>query len=173
MGRGGGRGRGFFPWDFTMCCSTFQSFISNACFLIAHCHVTCFYQSECSKQGGLLTEYSCLFLYPNKAVSQSCTVAVKVNDSGGPLDNQTWLQTANCNKIFQSLVFALTQLHYGQWSSLPFCLLSLVFQWPNRIFFKARPHMVGTSLLHSLRVLPPSLPPSLTHSVYQARFIST
>ena len=39
-----------------------------------------------------------------------------------------------CNKSFHSLVFVLTQLHVGQWSSLPFCLPSLIAQWSIRIF---------------------------------------
>ena len=37
-------------------------------------------------------------------------------------------------KSFQSLVFVLTRLHFGQWSSPPFCLPSLIVQWPA-IFF--------------------------------------
>ena len=40
---------------------------------------------------------------------------------------------AGCNKSFQSSVFVLTQLHFGQWSSLPFCLPSLIVQWHARI----------------------------------------
>ena len=32
-------------------------------------------------------------------------------------------QTAGRSKRFQSLVFALTQQHFAQWSSLPFCQL--------------------------------------------------
>ena len=44
------------------------------------------------------------------------------------------IQTAGRNKSFQSLVFILkTQLHFVQWSSLPFCLPSLIVQWPARI----------------------------------------
>ena len=38
------------------------------------------------------------------------------------------------NNNFQSSVFVLTQLHFGQWSSLPFCLPSLIVRWPARIF---------------------------------------
>ena len=29
------------------------------------------------------------------------------------------IQTAGCNKSFQSLIFVLTQLHCGEWSSIP------------------------------------------------------
>ena len=42
--------------------------------------------------------------------------------------------SGNKSFSFQSLVFVLTQLHFGQWSSLPFCLPSLTVQWPARIF---------------------------------------
>ena len=52
--------------------------------------------------------------------SQSCAVA---KTSGEPLDNQ---QMTGRNKSFQSLVFVLTQPHFGQWNSLPFCLPSLI-----------------------------------------------
>ena len=38
--------------------------------------------------------------------------------------------TAGCNKSFQRLVFVLTQLHFHQWSSLPFCLPSLLLRGP-------------------------------------------
>ena len=38
---------------------------------------------------------------------------------------------AGCHKSFQSLVFVLTQLLFGQWSSLPFCLPSLIVQWSS------------------------------------------
>ena len=53
-----------------------------------------------------------------------------MQSSGGPLDNQLEVRTAGRNKSFTSLVFILTQLHFGQWSSLPFCLPSLIVQWP-------------------------------------------
>ena len=53
-----------------------------------------------------------------------------MNNSDGPLYNQTW-QT---NDWLQQKVFVLTQLHVGQWSSLPFCLPSLIAQWSIRIF---------------------------------------
>ena len=33
------------------------------------------------------------------------------------------IQPAGCNKSFQSLVFVLRPLHFGQWSSLSFCPL--------------------------------------------------
>ena len=45
-----------------------------------------------------------------------------------PLDNQTW--HTNGKKGFQSWVFILAQLHFGQCSCLPFCLPSLIVQWP-------------------------------------------
>ena len=38
------------------------------------------------------------------------------------------IQTADRHKSFQSLVFVLTQLHCGQWSSPTFCLSSLIVQ---------------------------------------------
>ena len=41
--------------------------------------------------------------------------------SGGPLDKQT----AGRSKSFQSLVYVLTQLQFGQWTSFPFCLPNL------------------------------------------------
>ena len=44
------------------------------------------------------------------------------------------IQMSGRSKSFQSLVFVLTQLHYGQCSSLPFCLPSLIVQWPARMF---------------------------------------
>ena len=53
----------------------------------------------------------------NKPLSQSCCA------NGWPH-----------NKSFQSLVIVLTQLHFGQWSSLPFCLPTLIVQWPARSF---------------------------------------
>ena len=56
---------------------------------------------------------------------------LKVKNSGGPLDNQTWhIRTADHNK---SLVFILIQLRFGQRSSLPFYLQSMIVQWPARI----------------------------------------
>ena len=30
--------------------------------------------------------------------------------------------------------FVITQLHFGQWNSLLFCLSSLIVQWPVKIF---------------------------------------
>ena len=55
------------------------------------------------------------------------------------------IQMANCNKSFQSFVFVLTQLHFRQWSSLPFCLPSLIVQWPARFFeVLANVHDCGT-----------------------------
>ena len=42
------------------------------------------------------------------------------------------IQTAARNKSSQRLVFVLTQLHFGQWGSLPFCLLNLIAQWPRQ-----------------------------------------
>ena len=49
--------------------------------------------------------------------------------------NYYWhIQTAGRNKSFQSLViFVLEQLHFGQQSVLPFCLPSLIDQWPAKI----------------------------------------
>ena len=41
---------------------------------------------------------------------------------------------AGHNQSSQSLVFLLTQLHFGQWNSFQFCLPSLIVQWPTRIF---------------------------------------
>ena len=55
-----------------------------------------------------------------KSVSQSCTVAKSKKIMMGH-----W--TIN-------LVFVLTQLHFGQQGSLPFCLQSLIVQWPVRMF---------------------------------------
>ena len=43
-------------------------------------------------------------------------------------------QTAGHNESLQRFIFVLTQLHFGQWSSLPFCLPSLIVQWPARFF---------------------------------------
>ena len=48
----------------------------------------------------------------NNAVSQSCAAAKSPN-TGGPLDNLAAAKTS------KSLVFVLTQLHFGQRSSLP------------------------------------------------------
>ena len=50
--------------------------------------------------------------------------------------------TADCNKKVKSFVFMLTQLYFGQWSSLPFCLPSLIVQWPTRIFHVQLLHMI-------------------------------
>ena len=44
------------------------------------------------------------------------------------------IQMAGSNKSFQCLVFVLTQLHFGQWNSPPFCLPTLIVQWPASIF---------------------------------------
>ena len=49
-----------------------------------------------------------------------------MTNSGGPLDNQTCKRR---NKSFQSLVFVLTQLHFGKWNSLLFCMPSLIVQF--------------------------------------------
>ena len=54
---------------------------------------------------------------------------IKVKNSGRPLDNQIGIKACH-SKSFQSLVFVLKQLLFGQWSSLPFCLASLTVQWP-------------------------------------------
>ena len=51
-------------------------------------------------------------------------------------------QTSDHSKSFQSLVFILTQLHFGQWSSLPFCLPSLIVQQPARVFHLWLLHMI-------------------------------
>ena len=40
------------------------------------------------------------------------------------------IKTSGHNKLFQNVVSVLTQLRFGQWSSLPFCLPSLIVQWP-------------------------------------------
>ena len=51
--------------------------------------------------------------------------------SGGPLDNQTWHPMA-ATKAFKVW---FSQLHFGQWSSLPFCLQTFIVQWRTRIFY--------------------------------------
>ena len=70
-----------------------------------------------------------------KTVSQSCAVAIS---------EKFWRATAQstwrtngwlANKSFQCLVFVLTQLQFRQWSSLPFCLPSLIVQRPARIVY--------------------------------------
>ena len=68
-----------------------------------------------------------------KPVSQSCAVAISEKFWRATAQS-TW-RTNSClaNKSFQCLVFALTQLRFGQWSSLPFCLPSLIVQRPARI----------------------------------------
>ena len=43
------------------------------------------------------------------------------------------VQTAGCNKSFLSLVFVLTQVHIGQWSSLPVPLAYLKFNYYSRV----------------------------------------
>ena len=43
------------------------------------------------------------------------------------------IQTDGLNKCFQSLVFVLTQLHFGQWSSLPFCLVKLAYTYKHNV----------------------------------------
>ena len=73
-----------------------------------------------------------LLMCLHKSVSQSCAVARSEN-SCGPLEIHS-KQTAGCNKNYQSLVFVFIQLHSGQWNSLPFCLPSLIVQWPARNF---------------------------------------
>ena len=40
------------------------------------------------------------------------------------------LATTKASKV---LVFVLIQLHFGQWSSLPFYLPTLIVQWPARL----------------------------------------
>ena len=56
-----------------------------------------------------------------------------MSSSGGHSTiNLNDVRTTGCNKIFRSLVFVFTQLHFGQWSSLPFCLPRLIVQWPAR-----------------------------------------
>ena len=67
-----------------------------------------------------------------KPVSQSCTVAKSEKfwqATGQSLD----VRMAGCNGSFQYLTFLLIQLHFHQWSSLPFCLPSLIVQRPARI----------------------------------------
>ena len=58
---------------------------------------------------------------------------LKVKNSGGPLDSQTWHTNGwpQQKLPIQSLVFVLTQLHLGQWSSCP---PSFNVQWPARRF---------------------------------------
>ena len=55
----------------------------------------------------------------NKLVSLPCTVAKS---------ETFWRATGQSNSIL------LTQLHFSQWISLPFCLLSLIGQWFHWIF---------------------------------------
>ena len=75
-----------------------------------------------------------------------------MRNSDGPQHNQIDVRTAACNKSFQSLVFVPTQLHFGQWNSLPFCLRSLIVKWPTRIvhFSLATAHDCETGLLRHL-----------------------
>ena len=51
--------------------------------------------------------------------------------------------TSSRNKNFQNLVSVLTQLHFVQWNSLPFCLPSLIVQWPAWIFATAHDCELG------------------------------
>ena len=68
-----------------------------------------------------------------KLVSQSCAVAKS---------EKFWWATGQSNLAYKRLattkaskvVFVLTQLHFGQWNSLPFCLSSLIVQCPARNF---------------------------------------
>ena len=59
-------------------------------------------------------------------------------------------QTADCNKSFQSLVSVLTQLHFGQWSSLPFCLPSLIVARQDFSFLTTgHDYEIGVLLMHT------------------------
>ena len=75
-------------------------------------------------------------------------------------------QTADRNKSFQSLVFVLTQLHCGHWSSLLFCLPSLIVQWPARIV-----HFSLLRMIVKLPFMPYTPPPSPTHQRFRCTFI--
>ena len=79
------------------------------------------------------------------------------------------VQTAGCNKSFQCLVFILTQLHFGQWSSLLCSLPGLIVQ-PTRIVYFTLLLLFHCSLLsigHFLLVIAGSIVPRA--AVSQAR----
>ena len=86
------------------------------------CHKICY-----------LNKLQLLSIY-NKPVSQSCAVAKRKNILTGHWTIKLAKETAGPNKSFQTLFFVRRQLHLDQWSSLPFCLPSLIVQWPARIF---------------------------------------
>ena len=69
----------------------------------------------------------------NNTDSQSCAVANSGQFMAGNWTIKLGI-LAGHNQSTQSLVFLLTQLHFGQWNSLQFCLPSLIVQWPTRIF---------------------------------------
>ena len=60
------------------------------------------------------------------------------------------LAATKASKVWFS--YSLTQLYFGQWSSLPFCLSSLIVQWPARIF-----HLLLLCMIVKLAYLGPSL----------------
>ena len=78
----------------------------------------------------LLTVFCfCFFRFTkNKPISQWCALKWKI--LAGHWTIKLDIQTAGR----QTLVFVLTQLNFGQWSSLPLCLPNLIVQWPARIF---------------------------------------
>ena len=86
------------------------------------------------------TFLSVVFNFYQNPVSQSCAVAK--SEKFWQATEQSSVQTAGCNKSLQSLVFVLTQLHFCQWSSLPFCLSGLAVQWSIRIFHLWLLHMI-------------------------------
>ena len=78
----------------------------------------------------------------HKRVSQSRIVTKSEKFWGATRQSKLVYLMAGRNKRLQSLVFLLTQLHFGQWSSLPFSMSSLIIQWPVRIFCFYLLHMI-------------------------------
>ena len=73
--------------------------------------------------------HNCLCRIPSCLVLNSITPFLTCcKNRMGHWTTKLGIQMAGHNKSFQSLAFELTQLHFGQWSSLP------IQQWPARIF---------------------------------------
>ena len=100
-------------------------------FSISDEQITDIFMANCNNGTGWRHLHFTCELTSNKPVSQSCAVAESktfCRDTGQSNLVDRWLSARKL--IFQSLVFVFTQLHFGQWNSLPFCLASLIIKWP-------------------------------------------
>ena len=70
----------------------------------------------------------------NSPFSQSCTVTKSEKFWQATGQSNYWQRQLAATKASKVWFSYFTQLHFGQWSSLPFCLPSLIVQWSARTF---------------------------------------